>query len=716
MWFIALCASTVAATITGNVRQSGDGDPIEQVDITRGTQTLATTSTDGSFSIDVSTFPVDLQFTSMAHSPLTLRLEGPSQETLAVYLTVAPAPYEIIVESFQRSDHVSRQAVDAEMAYETPGALDDSVRLVQALPGVSVQREYAPGGGDIMVRGSLPGNNRYLFDGIEIPYLYHFGQYASVLPSSQLKDLTLYPSSFGASFGDAVGGIIDAHSKTEQPKIVHGDLMVNVIMAGGSIRVPLKDNWWLSASGRRSYQDTTSAPTDQYTVWPRFFDYNVRATHAKTDSTTNLYIWGAKDSYTRAISELDVLNPYERTEVPTLDFKRAFNIVGIRHLRHPDANTTALSLAFVDDLVDGALSNGLGEVLVSRYLSGRLEQALNTGIGDLTLGVTTKIEKSILDADDVGDAALDVAAELPALAENKSVFTDTYRAKTGIYTSGKFGGRLQVNPGARVSLDSLAEKTVLIDPRLAIHYRHNDETAIKFGGGRYHQAPTTEALLVSEDALPTASSWQITGGVERTIANRLELTVEAYQKWLSDVVIQPLGEPITVIPTSTATGIEFVTRYRLRETVFFWAWVSVNRAQMRYENHDIPTDSDQPIMAGLVVSWDPSDAWNVGARYRYGSGLPYTPLNGAVYQATTDSWTPITAPENSGRYPTYQKLDLHVARTWQFNRWSLSATAETWIVPKSSAQLYPVYNYDASEEGWVSGPTFFPIIGARATF
>ena len=84
MWFIALCASTVAATITGNVRQSGDGDPIEQVDITRGTQTLATTSTDGSFSIDVSTFPVDLQFTSMAHTPLTLRLEGPSQETLAV--------------------------------------------------------------------------------------------------------------------------------------------------------------------------------------------------------------------------------------------------------------------------------------------------------------------------------------------------------------------------------------------------------------------------------------------------------------------------------------------------------------------------------------------------------------------------------------------------------------------------------------------------------
>lgn len=716
MLLLAICVSAIAATITGDVRQTGDGDPIAHVDITRGTQTLSTTDMDGHFSIDINTFPVDIQLTSIAHLPLTLRIEAPPSDTLSIYLKIAPAPYEIVVESFQRSDNISRQAVDAEMAYETPGSLDDSVRLVQSLPGVSVQREYAPGGGDIMVRGSLPGNNRYFYDGIEIPYLYHFGQYASVLPSSQLKDLNLYPSSFGASFGDAVGGVIDAHSQVHQPKIVHGDLMVNVIMAGGSIRVPIKDNWWLSASGRRSYQDATSSPTDQYTVWPRFFDYNVRATRSKADHTTNLYAWGAKDSYTRAISELDVLNPYEQTEVPSLEFERAFNIVGMRHQRHQGANTSSLSMALIDDIVDGVLSNDLGETLSSRYLSGRFEQALDTRVGDLVLGVTTKIEKTHLDADDVGAAAFDVAAELPALAENRTISTDTYRAKAGIYTSGQFGDRFQINPGVRISLDSLALKPALIDPRLAVHYRHSGKTALKIGGGRYHQAPTTEALLVSDDVLPTASSWQITGGVEHAIANRLELTIEAYQKWLTDIVVQPLGEQITVIPESSATGIELVTRYRLREAVFFWAWVSINRSEMVYDDATIPTDSDQPFMGGLVISWDVSDAWNIGARYRFGSGLPYTPLTGSIYQATTDSWTPITAQENSGRYPAYQKIDLHVARTWQFNRWTLSATAEAWFVPKSSAQLYPVYNYDASEQGWVSGPTFFPILGVRAKF
>ena len=117
MLLFALCVSAIAATITGDVRQVGDGDPIAQVDISRGTQNLGTTNIDGSFSIDVSTFPVDLQFTGVAHAPLTLRLEGPSRDAIAVYLRVAPAPYEIVVESFQRSANVSRHAVDAEMAY-----------------------------------------------------------------------------------------------------------------------------------------------------------------------------------------------------------------------------------------------------------------------------------------------------------------------------------------------------------------------------------------------------------------------------------------------------------------------------------------------------------------------------------------------------------------------------------------------------------------------
>ena len=38
------------------------------------------------------------------------------------------------------------------------------------------------------------------------------------------------------------------------------------------------------------------------------------------------------------------------------------------------------------------------------------------------------------------------------------------------------------------------------------------------------------------------------------------------------------------------------------------------------------------------------------------------------------------------------------------------------VVPKSSAQLYPTWSFDWSEQGWVMGPVVFPVLGLAARF
>jgi hypothetical protein len=85
-----------------------------------------------------------------------------------------------------------------------------------------------------------------------------------------------------------------------------------------------------------------------------------------------------------------------------------------------------------------------------------------------------------------------------------------------------------------------------------------------------------------------------------------------------------------------------------------------------------------------------------------------------VYDGGTDRWIPTPARLNSERMPLYQKVDLRAEYTLQFKRWSLSANAELWFVPKQSAQLYPAYNFDYSDTTWVRGPTLFPLAGLRA--
>ena len=127
-------------------------------------------------------------------------------------------------------------------------------------------------------------------------------------------------------------------------------------------------------------------------------------------------------------------------------------------------------------------------------------------------------------------------------------------------------------------------------------------------------------------------------------------------------------------------------------------------------------DGDQPLNLGLVASWDIARGLNLGLRYRLGTGLPYTPLDGSLYDAGEDQWIPRVGSFNGARLPLYQKLDLHVERTWTFERWQLSLLAELWMVPRASAQLYPTWNYDYTEQGWVIGPTILPLLGARARF
>jgi hypothetical protein len=143
-----------------------------------------------------------------------------------------------------------------------------------------------------------------------------------------------------------------------------------------------------------------------------------------------------------------------------------------------------------------------------------------------------------------------------------------------------------------------------------------------------------------------------------------------------------------------------------------WGWASVAKSTAG----GVPTDGDQRVAGGVVASWDPDEAWNVSVRWRYGSGLPYTPVVGSIYDGTDDSWIPVPGEVNGARLPSYQKLDVHVGRTWTFRSWSLLLAAELGYVPAGSAQLYPTWSHDWSEQGWVVGPTLLPLLSGRARF
>ena len=718
-------ATALAAPIEGRILEHGSGAAVTDAEITLPDGTVVTTDENGRFTLDLEDGIQQITVVSYAHRPADVELDLPlERKHLVVRLRPLPAHGEIVVEGFRQTSDLSRHAVDAEQAFETPGTYDDAVRLVQALPGVNIQREFSPTSGDLSVRGSLPGDNRYFLDGIEVPYLYHFNQYASVFPASQLSSLELFPSGQGVRYGDAVGAVVEARSRLDAPKAISGSVGINFITASAEVRVPIKDGWWVSASARRSYQDLVGEQTDQFTIWPVFGDFAVRAEHGDQDKGTGVFVWGSGDRYNRAAGELDVLDPVEASSTPSFDFKRDFQITGVRH----HWRQGRVVFGAVHDHVKATLSGGGRQDIRTLALTSRgdLFGRFND-VASWTAGWELRGTAGWVDTAPGGAGAFEVAAEAPSITWPAPVSGTALRAQPAAYGEIHLhAGPVRFMPGLRVGLDVIQvakePSTVvrpsvpLIEPRLAIQWRIADQTSLKASGGRYQQRPELAAVLASP-ALPTTSAWQAGLTVEQAIANRVEISLDGYYKYLLD----PLFQPPTGLPRAANTGhlwgVELTTRYRIRETFFVWSWIGYSRALLVDEfGFSRPSSGDQPYSGGLVASWNIIESFNVAVRYRVAAGLPYTPVDRGLYDANVDQWLPVLGDINSARMPLYQKIDLHLAYTHTFKRFSITASADLWIVPKSSAQLYPTWSYDYSEQGWVSGPQILPLLGLRAKF
>jgi hypothetical protein len=205
-----------------------------------------------------------------------------------------------------------------------------------------------------------------------------------------------------------------------------------------------------------------------------------------------------------------------------------------------------------------------------------------------------------------------------------------------------------------------------------------------------------------------AKSQQISIGGDIAVAGRLEFGLDAWAKRMVNVLLEAPGE----VPRGVdgqAWGVEISSRYRLRERFFTWLSISLGEST----RDGIAFDYDQPFALNFVSSWSLSSKWTVGLRYRYSAGLPYTPIVGGLYDGNTDSYIPLSAETNSSRLPDYQKIDFRAERKWRFSQWSLAAYTEVWYVPSANNSMYVVSSFDYSQQIFVSGPSFVPLVGFR---
>src|SRR5205814_2176872 len=118
-------------------------------------------------------------------------------------------------------------------------------------------------------------------------------------------------------------------------------------------------------------------------------------------------------------------------------------------------------------------------------------------------------------------------------------------------------------------------------------------------------------------------------------------------------------------------GGQFFVRQDLWMGLFGWITYTISRSE-RADHPDDPYrifQYDQTHILTLVASYQFGRGYQAGARFRYVTGNPVTPVATAYFDANQDGYVPVQGKLYSARLADFHQLDVRFDKAWTFNRW-----------------------------------------------
>lgn len=233
----------------------------------------------------------------------------------------------------------------------------------------------------------------------------------------------------------------------------------------------------------------------------------------------------------------------------------------------------------------------------------------------------------------------------------------------------KISEKLFLNPGLRFDYYDLLDKAY-IAPRLSFSYAIDDLTTLRGVWGIYYQSPGYEKLRDQNILFDLSDRYtknlnaekaiHYVIGIERWLTSEWSLRFESYYKDFTDLIVQkkimgttfvteliPGRDPrksynwtspvaiksdsLTQIPVNNsygeAYGFEFfLSKRNVMSDSKLSGWVSYALAYAnRFEDGiKLPFRFDQTHTFNLVLNYDFNSWFNVGVRWQYGTGFPYS--------------------------------------------------------------------------------------------
>jgi TonB family protein len=646
------------------------------------------------------------------------------------------SPYETVVRSERERKEVTRTTLQLAEIQKIPGTQGDTLKVVQNLPGVA---RPAFNGGQLIIRGTSPNDSGVFLDGQRIPLLYHFGGLTSVYNSELLEAVDYLPGNFSASFGNITGGVINVRSRAPRMDRFHGTVGVSLIESNAVLEGPLTENLGIAVAGRRSYVDLVlklvpeneDGPSIQ--VAPRYYDAQLKL-H-----------WTPSKQHTLTLQGLisnDVLGlVFDRPADDDPSVNGEFELTtGFRQLRLGHQYKVGSLTLDSQALVGGTL---IEFTLGDRFLR----------VSSLDLGLRSTAEYTLHEALtlagglDIDYARADVKARVQAPLREGEPFSPLiieeiltadgafYQYFPGVWAEARWRplkGLLLV-PGVRSESYVFEDQRVRkrsFNPRLAVRYALTDTVTLKGGAGLYHGPPLNEEPSISfgNPELKAKRSYQYSVGTEWQPQPEYFLSGEVFYNDLNRLIVrseamverdgQRVPERLTNLGTGRIYGFELLARRALTERFFGWVAYTFSRSQRRDRPGEFLRlfDNDQTHVLTAIASYKLPAGWEIGARFRFASGNPLTPITGARRDDLSDVFIPLFGRVNSERLPDFHQLDIRVDKNFIFDRWNLNVYVDLTNAYNNPAEEGILYNYNYTESAFLEGLPLLPIIGAKGSF
>ena len=302
---------------------------------------------------------------------------------------------------------------------------------------------------------------------------------------------------------------------------------------------------------------------------------------------------------------------------------------------------------------------------------------------------------------DEGDASFNFTFEekVRAEAEERFDFIEGYLQSR--YSLLPF---LSVAAGLRLEYFNLTDRMSLV-PRGSLNFTMPNGAGIRFAIGRYEQSPQPYQIIsgVGNPSVTDSAANHYILEIERKISPSTGLKLAGFHKDLRELVTRDDEAIYLNQGKGYARGIEMLVNQRVGEKFFGWANYAYSRSKRR-DRPEAPErlySFDQPHVATLIASYKLTPTWEIGAKWQYASGNPYTPVIGTTQEPnpTTGERTyrPIFGETNSRRYPPVHRLDLRLKKSFIFNRWQMGAYLEVFNVYNRKNVLEFDYNEDYTE-------------------